>query len=256
MLDLKTIESYYSEPLRVYKRNILREYLQYKILEILFNLDTASKVSFIGGTCLRMVHNINRFSEDLDFDNHAMEKEEFLALSNGIKRNLELEGYTVEIKSVFKGAYRTYFRFLDLLFEEGLSPHREERLMIQVDAAPHDYDYKPQTFILNKFDVFTTIHVAPVHILLAMKLAALLNRKRTKARDIYDVIFLFGKTAPDWDYLHAKLAVENRDMLKKRLIEKSRQFNLKELSREIEPFLIRKKDTNRIELFNEFIKSL
>jgi predicted nucleotidyltransferase component of viral defense system len=255
MLDLKTIESYYNEQLRAYKRNILREYLQYKILEILFNSKSGNNVSFLGGTSLRIVHNINRFSEDLDFDNLAMEKEEFIELSNEIKRNLELEGCTVEIKSVFKGAFRTYLRFLNLLYEEGLSPHKEERLMIQVDSAPHYYDYKPQVFILNKFDVFTAIKVTPVNILLSMKISALLNRKRPKARDIYDIIFLFGKTEPDYEYLQTKLNIENKNILKKRLTEKLHELNLKELSREIEPFLIKKKDTAKVELFDEFIKS-
>jgi predicted nucleotidyltransferase component of viral defense system len=256
MFDLKTIESYYNEQLRFYKRNILREYLQYKILEMLFNSKSSNNLSFLGGTSLRIVHNINRFSEDLDFDNLAIEKDEFIELSGEIKRNLELEGYTVEIKSVFKGAFRTYFRFLNLLFEEGLSPHKEERLMIQVDSAPHHYDYKPQSFILNKFDVFTAIHVTPVNILLSMKLSALFNRKRTKARDIYDVIFLFGKTEPDYGYLQTKLDIENKNMLKKRLTDKLHEFNLKRLSKEIEPFLIKKKETVKVELFDEFIKSL
>lgn len=256
MFDLKTIESYYNEQLRFYKRNILREYLQYKILEMLFNSKSSNNLSFLGGTSLRIVHNINRFSEDLDFDNLAIEKDEFIELSGEIKRNLELEGYTVEIKSVFKGAFRTYFRFLNLLFEEGLSPHKEERLMIQVDSAPHHYDYKPQSFILNKFDVFTAIHVTPVNILLSMKLSALFNRKRTKARDIYDVIFLFGKTEPDYGYLQTKLDIENKNMLKKRLTDKLHEFNLKRLSKEIEPFLIKKKETAKVELFDEFIKSL
>ena len=256
MLDLKTIEIYYHEQLRVYKRNILREYLQYKILEILFNSKSSNKLSFLGGTSLRIVHNINRFSEDLDFDNLAIEKDEFIRLSNEIKRKLELEGYTVEIRTVFKGAFRTYFRFLNLLFEEGLSPHKEERLMIQVDTAPHHYDYKPQSFMLNKFDVFTAIFVTPVNILLSMKLSALLNRKRTKARDIYDVIFLFGKTEPDYGYLQTKLNIENKKILKERLTDKLHEFNLKRLSKEIEPFLILKKDTAKVELFEEFIKSL
>jgi predicted nucleotidyltransferase component of viral defense system len=256
MLDLKTIESYYSEQMRAYKRNILREYLQYKILEMLFNSKSSNNLAFLGCTSLRIVHNINRFSENLDFDNLAIEREEFIELSGEIKRNLELEGYTVEIKSVFKGAFRTYFRFLNVLFEEGLSPHKEERLMIQVDSAPHHYDYKPQSFMLNKFDVFTAIHVTPVNILLSMKLSALLNRKRTKARDIYDVIFLFGKTEPDYGYLQTKLDIENKNMLKKRLTDKLHEFNLKRLSKEIEPFLIKKKETAKVELFDEFIKSL
>jgi predicted nucleotidyltransferase component of viral defense system len=255
MLELATIESYYNESTRVYKRNILREYLQYKILEILFNSKSANHLSFIGGTCLRIVHNINRFSEDLDFDNLAVEKEEFIELSDEIKKSLEMEGYTVEMKSVFKGAFRTHFRFLNLLFQEGLSPHKEERLMIQVDADPQRYDYKPQTFILNKFDVFSYIHVTPVNILLAMKFFALLNRNRPMARDIYDIIFLSGKTEPDYEYLREKMDIEDKAMLKERLREKLPGLNPKEMSKEIEPFLIYKKEIAKVELFSEFIKS-
>jgi hypothetical protein len=88
-----------------------------------------------------------------------------------------------------------------------------------------------------------------------MKLSAFFNRKRPKARDIYDVIYLFGKTEPDYGYLQEKLNIENKNMLKKRLTEKLPELNLKELSKEIEPFLIKKKDTVKVELFDEFIKS-
>ena len=214
MLELKTIETYYDEQERVFKRNILREYLQYKILEILFNSNVGHKLSFIGGTSLRIVHRINRFSEDLDFDSFSLEKEDFISLSEEIKKKLELEGYNVEIKCVFIGAYRIYVRFLNLLFGEGLSGLKEERLMIQVDSEPHHYDYRPGRFILNKFDVFTTILVTPVDILLSMKISALLNRKRTKARDMYDILFLFGKTEPDYRYLKEKLEIDGKQALK------------------------------------------
>jgi len=201
MLELQKIETYYNEQEGFFKRNILREYLQYKILEILFNSNSSRKLFFIGGTSLRIVHNLNRFSEDLDFDSFSLEKDEFIALSEEIKKNLELEGYNIEIKCVFKGAYRIYVRFLNVLYREGISRRKEERLMIQVDSEPHHYIYRPDRFILNKFDVFTTILTAPPDVLLSMKISALLNRKRTKARDIYDILFLFGKTEPDFRYL-------------------------------------------------------
>lgn len=255
MLDLKTIESYYSEPLRPFKRNILREYLQYKILEIIFNSDAGRKLSFIGGTCLRIAHEINRFSEDLDFDNLSLGKEEFIELSDHIRKNLELEGYIIDKKSVFKGAYRTYFRFLHLLFDQGLSSHKDELLMIPLDMEPHHYEFKPQTFILNKFDVFTGIFVTPAHILLSQKLFAFLNRKRPKGRDIYDIIFLFGKTEPDYEYLEEKVKIKDKDMLKKRLQERVSTLNLKELAVEIEPFLIKESDRVKVESFGDLIRS-
>lgn len=70
MLSLSQIASYYPEPLRGFSRFIIREYLQYKILQIVFDHATyARKLCFLGGTCLRLVHGNTRFSEDLDFDN-------------------------------------------------------------------------------------------------------------------------------------------------------------------------------------------
>ena len=69
MISLHNIEQFYPENLRGFKRNMLREYLQFKILEIIFNSRLAPKLSFIGGTALRIVHENTRFSEDLDFDN-------------------------------------------------------------------------------------------------------------------------------------------------------------------------------------------
>jgi predicted nucleotidyltransferase component of viral defense system len=73
MLGLSEIAKYYPENLRGYQRFIIREYLQYKILQIVFdNTIYANKLCFLGGTCLRLVHENTRFSEDLDFDNFKL----------------------------------------------------------------------------------------------------------------------------------------------------------------------------------------
>ena len=92
MLSLKNIEQYYPENERPFKRNILREYLQYKILEIIFNSPYANEVVFLGGTALRIVYNNSRFSEDLDFDNFKLNEEQFADLANEIKKGLETPG--------------------------------------------------------------------------------------------------------------------------------------------------------------------
>jgi predicted nucleotidyltransferase component of viral defense system len=73
MLGLSEIAKHYPENLRGYQRFIIREYLQYKILQIVFdNTIYANKLCFLGGTCLRLVHGNTRFSEDLDFDNFKL----------------------------------------------------------------------------------------------------------------------------------------------------------------------------------------
>lgn len=69
MLDLEQIKDQYPAALQGYERAILREYLQYKILQAVFESKHASQISFMGGTALRILHGNNRFSEDIDLDN-------------------------------------------------------------------------------------------------------------------------------------------------------------------------------------------
>jgi predicted nucleotidyltransferase component of viral defense system len=67
MLSFAQIQQFYPPQLHSFGSFLLREYLQYKILALIFNSDFATKFAFLGGTCLRIVHQTNRFSEDLDF---------------------------------------------------------------------------------------------------------------------------------------------------------------------------------------------
>ncbi len=74
-----------------------------------------------------------------------------------VKRKLELEGYRIESKNVFRGAFRSYLRIPGILFESGLSNHQEEKVLIQIDAESQGFDYRPDKVILNKFDVLLRI---------------------------------------------------------------------------------------------------
>ena len=255
MLSLQEIEKYYPENLKDFKRNILREYLQYKILQIIFNSKYASKLSFLGGTALRIVHNNTRFSEDLDFDNFGLEEKEFSEISLLVKKQLELEGYDVEVRNVYKGAYRCYVRIPKLLFDSGLSGYEEEKILIQLDTAPHGFEYEPDRVILNKFDVFTEISVTPLDIILAQKIFAIFNRKALKGRDFFDTVFLFSKAQPNYDYLQLKLDVKNGQQLKMKLLTLDK-VNFKEMAKDVEPFLFNADDTKMITLFMPYIKNI
>lgn len=255
MLSLQEIEKYYPERERIFKRNLLREYLQCKILQIIFDSKYSGKLAFLGGTALRIVHNNARFSEDLDFDNFGLREKEFGEISELVKRKLELEGYGVEIKNVFKGAYRCYVRIPKLLFDSGLSGYENEKILIQLDTAPHGFLYKPEKFILNKFDVFTEISVTPPDVILAQKLFAIFNRKAVKGRDFFDAVFLFSMAKPNYDYLQLKLKIKNSQALKKKLLAAAGKLDLKKLAKDVEPFLFRAEDARKIILFKEYIKS-
>jgi predicted nucleotidyltransferase component of viral defense system len=256
MINIDQLLPFYPEPLRMFKRFILREYLQCKILEIVFNSRHAHKLIFLGGTCLRLVHNNQRFSEDLDFDNLDLTEAEFNEISTEINAQLQRLGYTVETRTVARGAFHCYIKFPGMLLEQKLSGFAEERILIQLDTEPQHFDFAPESVILNRFDVFTRLNVTPLDVLMAQKCYAILNRPRNKGRDFFDLVFLMGlDIRPNEAYIQAKLNISNRDDLVEALLAKCDSLNFKEMTRDVAPFLFNQADNKRVELFSEYLKS-
>lgn len=98
MINLQQIFEQYPNSLRSHKESILKEYLQCKILYIIFESKCANKLSFLGGTALRILYNNARFSEDLDFDSFGIDLDEFTNLGEIIKENLEEKGLKLKLK--------------------------------------------------------------------------------------------------------------------------------------------------------------
>lgn len=255
MLEIEQIVSFYPENLRPFRRNLLREYFQYKILEAIFDSEFTRKLVFMGGTALRIVYFNKRFSEDLDFDNVGLKKLDFENLVNLIKKRLELEGYSVETKNTFTNVYKSYIRIPGVLYENNLSNHPEEKVEIQLQTEPQKFDYNSELKILNKFDVFTHIKVVPIDILLSQKLTAIFTRPRTLGRDFYDVVFLLGRTKPDIEYLNDKLDIKDFNQLKEKLLLKCKELNFERLARDVKPFLFDTIDAKRVRNFYDYIKS-
>ncbi|MDP3150354.1 MAG: nucleotidyl transferase AbiEii/AbiGii toxin family protein [Ignavibacteria bacterium] len=225
-------------------------------MQIIFTTEYASKLSFMGGTCLRIVFGTNRFSEDLDFDNFGLTESEFDLLSAIIAKQLVTDGYTFEIKTVHKRAFRCYIRIPQLLFDNKLSGYQEEKILIQLDTEAQKYEYEVEPFILNKFDILSRLYFTPKNILLSQKIWAINNRKMAKGRDYYDALFLFSIAKPDFKYLEMKAGIKNINQLKNSLDSKIKSIDLKQLVRDVSPFLINPNDIKRIELFQDFVKGL
>ena len=255
MLSLDQIKQYYPKELSGFERFMLREYLQYKILEILFESTYASKFAFIGGTALRIVHDNTRFSEDLDFDNFNISHSDFEQVTKIIQDGLQLEGYQVEFRSVEHAAYHCYIRFPRLLYDNNLSGHEEEKILIRLDTEAQHFDFQPEKFLLNKFDVFSEIMVTPADILLAQKFLTILERKQSKGRDFFDTVFLVSKNiAPNYNFLNQKASITNKDQLKEAILQKIKDINLALLAEDVRPFLFKSKDDKKVVLFNEFLE--
>src|SRR5665647_294884 len=128
MIALNEILKYYPASEARHVRHILKEYLQYRILDIVFSSKYGNQLIFMGGTCIRIVHGNDRFSEDIDLDNFGLTENNFGNLMDIIKSELEKEGVEVEIRNTFKAVYHCYIKFPKILFDNKLSPLRDEKI--------------------------------------------------------------------------------------------------------------------------------
>ena len=115
---------------------LVREYLQARVLESLQDPGVFLRWAFVGGTALRFLFSIPRFSEDLDFSLiKPGEDAGFRTALTEVKRALSLEGYRIEINvNDQKTVASAWVRFPGLPHELGLSPHRSQTLSIKVEV--------------------------------------------------------------------------------------------------------------------------
>jgi predicted nucleotidyltransferase component of viral defense system len=255
MLNLSELLTAYPVELRVHRSFILREYLQCKILEILFDGPFGNRFCFLGGTCLRLVHQNSRFSEDLDFDNFQVTESEFDEVPKAIQLGLTQQGFQVEMKQIIRGAYHCYIRFPGLLFQQGLSGYREEKILIQLDTEPQYFNFEPERYILNRFDVTTQILITPIDILLAQKFTALCQRKKNKGRDFFDIVFLLSKSVkPNYSFLEMKLGVSNPAQLLDRVRQVCQSLDMEEMVKDVRNFLFYPSDEKKVRLFLQVLE--
>ena len=250
MIDLEQIKSRYPESLHKDADQLLREYLQYLILEIVGNSPQAPQLVFLGGTCLRLVYESQRWSEDLDFDNQGLDQADFDDLARRIEYQLGLRGYTVQTRTLQKGAFHCHIRFPGILFQYGLSGHKEARILIKLDAERQAYDYEPRIHTLRKFDVLCAIKATPPDLLLSQKIAAAIGRKRPKGRDFYDIRFLLERgTRPDYGYLRARFGVDDAPALRRYVLDATAAYDFAALAADVRPFLFHAGDAEGVRSF-------
>ena len=255
MILFKEIQKHYSKMENNLPRMILKEYLQYKILEIIFSSSFGDKLVFMGGTSIRIVYGNDRFSEDLDLDNKNLSEKDFLKLTEIIKGELNKEGIDVEFRNTFQNVYHCYLKFPSLLFDNKLSALRDEKIMIRIDGFKTAQTSQAINRVISKIDVFSEILTYSEDILLSQKIHALFTRKRAKGRDIYDIIYLWSMTNPDFGYLKKEIGINNKRDL---LVEMKKLFSdheLKKLAEDVEPFLINPKKNIQVSKFRLWLDS-
>jgi len=182
------------------KRSTAREYLQARILQTLQDPGAFLTWAFVGGTALRFLFRMPRYSEDLDFSLVTPgQQDSFTRLLGKMRSAFESEGYVAEVKIRDQGAVKSAFiKFRGILYELGLSPRRDQTLSVRVEI-----DTQPQagattsTTVIRRFVTLNLLHHDRPS-LLAGKLHAVLSRPYTKGRDLYDLVwYLADQTWPE-----------------------------------------------------------
>ncbi len=178
-------------------RNLAREYLQARLLGALQRAGAMIPLAFQGGTALRFLHATPRYSEDLDF---SLEREpsryDLRAYLYAIRRELVGEGYALDIKiSDRRVVHSVFVRFPGLLYELGLSPHRNEALgvKLEVDTRPPGGAGLTTTLVRRHIPLQLQHHDRAS--LLSGKLHAVLQRPFPKGRDWYDLLWYLSDPA-------------------------------------------------------------
>jgi predicted nucleotidyltransferase component of viral defense system len=260
MIQLELIRNYFPQEMRenaTFQKHILKEYLQLMILDFLSTTHYVRKISFIGGTNLRLVKGIDRFSEDLDFDCKDMNNEEFIEMTDSILKFLQRSGMRVEARDKENSklkAFRRNIHFPELLFELNLTGHKDERFLIKIETQDQNVNYKPIMTNIKGCGFFFSFPVPSDEVLCAMKLSAMLSRQ--KGRDFYDSMFLLAQTKPDYDFLGIKMGINNLDELKAATFNILNTVDLNMKMKDFEHLLFNKSNSKRILHVAEFIDSL
>ncbi len=205
------------------KRNAYFEVNQQIVLAGLQRGGFFAKAAFYGGTCLRLFHGLNRFSEDMDFSLLTQEDDfSFADYFDAIRNEFALVGRTVELRKKEKSpGHQVESAFLkdttdiyDLVFQT----EKSIRIKLEVDICPPLKFETEEKLLLQPRSFYANLMTLPN--LFAGKMHALVYRQwknRVKGRDWYDFEWYVRKGVK-LNFVHLR--------------ERIRQFNGEELTRD------------------------
>lgn len=203
------------------KRNAIYEVNQQVILAGLYAGGFFENAAFYGGTCLRIFHGLQRFSEDMDFSLLAKDdKFDFTKYFPAIVDIFAMVGRKVEIKKKDKRAFGNvdsdFLKDNTDVYDITFQTEKSIKIKIEVDTCP-PLDFRTeQKLLLMPHSFMTRCFTLPD--LFAGKMHALVFRgwkNRVKGRDWYDFEWYVRNNIP-LDFHH--------------LAERCRQFNNEEIT--------------------------
>lgn len=207
------------------QRNAAKEVLQYYVLNFVYHHPEYSHWIMYGGSALRICHDLDRMSVDLDFEIDHEITNNFLTRLR--KELLTYFSNTYTVDSNFLTISTTNHRGVTLKFhiaEELNLPFHSKQVHVKIDL--NHFDVHPNIVTerhpQNEYQLSFVIKSYNMSALMASKIAAIFLRGRRgvgkeiyqeKGRDIYDLLwYMDKKIIPDLDYLKAKQVKEAENL--------------------------------------------
>lgn len=210
------------------KRNATFEVNQQIILAGLYNGGFFNEAAFYGGTCLRIFHGLQRFSEDMDFSLLTPnERFDFTQYFQPIIDQFALVGRDVEIKKKEKKSFgkveSAFLKDNTDVFDVTFQTEKSIKIKIEVDTQPPMKFNTEQKLLLLPESFMTRCFTLPD--LFAGKMHALVYRawkNRVKGRDWYDFEWYVRHNIPlDFTHLHERaIEFNHEDITKDSFLEK------------------------------------
>lgn len=231
------------------KRNAIFEVNQQIILAGLYNGGFFNEAAFYGGTCLRIFHGLQRYSEDMDFSLLTPTTNfDFTQYFQPIIDQFAIIGREVEIKKKDKKKFgkveSAFLKDNTDVFDVTFQTEKAIKLKIEVDTQPPLKFKTEQKLLLLPGSFMTRCFALPD--LFAGKMHALVYRvwkNRVKGRDWYDFEWYVRHNVPlDFTHLHERtLQFNNENISKDSFLEKLKErlatADINQVKADVLPFI-------------------
>jgi len=247
-------------------RNATFEVMQQIVLAGLYRGGFFEKAAFYGGTCLRIFHGLERFSEDLDFS--LLQKDESFNIEDyfpAIITEFKALGRDITIKRKDKQNFgkveSAFLKDNTHVYNLSFQTEKSYKIKIEVDTCPPLAFSTEQKLLLQPFSFMTRCISLPG--LFAGKMHALLFRtwgSRVKGRDWYDFEWYVRQGVKlDFEHLRERArefnGIElNEDKFRDLLVERLSTTNIDLVKKDVMPFV---KNSHDLDIWsNEYFVQL
>lgn len=241
------------------RRNAIYEVMQQVTLAGLYRGGFFDKAAFYGGTCLRIFHKMERFSEDMDFSllspDMSFKIEDYF---QSIVEEFSLIGREVVITKKDKrnfGRVESAFLKEDTeVYDVAFQTEKSMRIKIEVDVSPPIKFQTEQKLLLHPYSFMTRCFTPPS--LYAGKMHALVFRNwrnRVKGRDWFDFEW-YVRNGIKLDFIHLQERIRefnniemDKETFLRLLKERLASTDIKMVIQDVYPFI---KDPKKVEIWS------